>query len=463
MVRGWGWTAALGVAAILVVSCNAILGDDFHIVDTTVGTGASTTTAATGGATSSSSAATGAGGSGGIPVPPPVLSCSWELPNHQLVRSLQGTSETFAGPMLAARRDAASMRVFVRHYPGGIDVWTVGTNITTPTVATFPGYTLLWAGRLWINGTGALYVDTATSLKLRVVPDSDTGDGYEEILEDMFPGAPTGLDSARMTVVSADINGFEVDFIAGYTDPTTSKLVEAYGRWDSTTSTANTVIITPGSVTLSSQEVWPVGIVHADGQSYGFFGQYGTREYVLDGQGAVGAARPLEPDTSLYHAVVPGDDPSTANFAVFDVATSVRLLVGQVASADLATFEPAQAFHTCFDVPSLGDMPVVGGFLGFQGDIATMVGYPATDETLMRYRFCGMDGADRGAGDLPFTATLQSGETRSSIEEVAVAPADVDFADSGGTLHVLWYENHELNTETFDVMYYDRLRCVPVE
>lgn len=88
---------AAGLAVPLVVSCTAILGDDFQIVTTADGGG---TTSGTAGASTTSSSM---GGSGGAPSAPPALSCAWELSSHDVLTSLQGSGEQWPEPIVGVR------------------------------------------------------------------------------------------------------------------------------------------------------------------------------------------------------------------------------------------------------------------------------------------------------------------------------------------------------------------------
>jgi hypothetical protein len=361
------------------------------------------------------------------------------------------------------------MRVYARHNTSTVDdiaVFTVGNG--APQVDALPGDRVHQVVRLDAASIGLLYSLPGTNgpqLRVRVVSDSGSGAGSLDIyLEDAFPGinaTASNVGDALMVVIPAAER--TIDFVAGYLSSTLGR-IEVYGRHTISGGGASTTVITPTTPTLANGQNIPSAMAQYNMRSYGFLGTNDTREYVLDGMGAVGPPKSLAPVTASILFYGAGSDPAITNFAFVDDGPPFRLLIGAVDGPELETFDPSQTFVEAINVPTVGDLYVdmVDTSPRFFGDIVAMVAYSQTDSSVIRYQFIGMDGADRGQGELPFTGVLQSGETRTFIDEIGFAPVGTDFASQGGSLHVMWHESHTLNTATYDVMYYDRLRCDPV-
>lgn len=461
-----------GGVGVAIAACTAILGDDFEISPAATGVGAGAATGGAGTATGGAGGATAAGGSagGGGGPPPPALACSWELPAHEVAANLQGTSGQSWSNLFALRRDAQTMRVITRHNTSTTDyleVFTVGNGpAQSDSIA---GDRIHQVVRLDASSIGALYSlpgMTGPELRVRVISDGGSGSGSIDVyLENAFPGinmTASNVDNAMMVVIPAAER--TIDFVAGYLSSSLGR-VEVYGRHTISGGGANTVVITPMSTILASGQNVASAMAQHNNTSYAFLGTNDTREYVLDGTGAAGPPRSLAPTTAAIRFFGPSSNLGVTNFALVDDGPPLRMLIGGVDGSELGTFDPSQSFVEAINVPTEGDLYVemVDIVPKFFGDIVAMVGYSPADNTLLRYQFIGMDGADRGQGDLPFTGALQTGEVRNFIDELAFEPVGTDFASQGGRLHVMWHESHTLNAATFDVLYYDRLRCDPVQ
>jgi hypothetical protein len=462
--------AAVGLAlAGALGACATLLGDDFSITDNS-----GTTTTTTGGGTAgmggggAGGGTGGTAGGGGTPLPP-VLACDWELPQHHEIARHQNLPNDSWSDMYGVRRGPNSMRLFVQKYSStqGIEVWTVNSNLTA-TPSFFAADNLIGAKRLDFSSVAALYSDPGPNgpqLKLRIVYDSnDTGPGYEEVLNSSLAliNANSGLYNAQFVPVP-DGGSTTVDFAVAY-QTTMMEWVEAFGRYDG--NPVQPVIVTPPGSMLESDQTSPRAMIHYEGRSYGFFGTDtldGVREWIWNGTAPEGPPRTLAPGYIVL-AVEPGDVADTTNFLAFTFGQSIPLdlYTGQIPNADLGTFDPEADFVQAATFPTQSDLPVNEGFFGWIGDVFVFLGYSPTDENTMRYYFVGVQGFERGQADLPFTVTLPQGETRVRIQHVAAAPSNLDFAQSGGVLQVVWNEDHDIpGIGEFDVLYYDRLRCDP--
>jgi hypothetical protein len=476
MRRSLAFGAVGLVGATGLGACAQLLGDDFEIVQSGSGGATSSSTGTAGDGGGGGTGATGGGGSGGTggaPPPPPVLECDWELPNHRLVASHQQTPNVSWSEMYAVRRGPDSMRVFISSYAMSqvVEIWTVNSDLTAA-MSSFPAGNLMEAKRLNFSAVAALYSDVVGGLpvlKLRVVNDGSANtSGYEEVIAQGFQNinANQGLNRALFVPLPGAQNP-EVDFVVGYETTMNNVHVEAFGRFTGTP--VAPVVVTPANAMLDYQASYPRALVHDTGRAYGFFGVFsmaGMREWIFDGTMAVGPPRILPPSGLTILQAGPGMPDATTNFLTYRIEQTtmeLQLYTGQIAHAQLETFTPMDDFVTAATFPTEGDLPVSYGHFGWVGDLFAFVGFTPTNETQMRYYFIGVEGSERGLSNLPFTGLLAAGETRERIENVAVAPSNNDFSDQGGTLHVIWNEDHNISGgPSFDVLYYDRLVCTPV-
>ncbi len=469
MNRTFGtWVVAL--AGVVPLACTALLGDDFSIVSGEGGRGGSHDT---GGGGEGGHADTGGGGEGGDGGGAIVdYSCDWDTAEHRLVASQEAApSESFGG-LWGARRGPDAMRGVVERFTASgaafFDVYSLdgGPNIR---LSSWPARQVHAVERLSASEIGVLYTDPVIpTLRLLVIDDgsADGADASDHVLiaSSSFPGLdPAGSPfRAMMAPVPSGLDDWGLDVVVSHLD-TAGDHVIRYGHYDGATPiTTLHRLNAPSLGELNDDDTNPIDMLHAGGRSYAYFGDsdatLGHSVWVVDASvnGFVAPAT-IAQSEGFFDLVVAGDH---ANVGMFDTGPPIRFLTGAVAPADLAGFTPAD-LTAAAEFQGLLDLPVFEADARWHDDILAMIG-PDGDESIdMAYYFLDNAGRERAHGALDFTLVLPAEEDREGIGALVSVLRGPPLDETGGTLHVLWAERHTKNGLSFDVLYYDRLRCTP--
>ncbi len=416
--------------------------------------------------------------------PPPTIDCSWHLPQHIEVESLEGKSGpgTF-NPMVVSRLGPELLRVALRR-DGKIQVRTVGASINTATI--IDGTDLFNFARLSAFSEGLLYAVDADPLtkgyqaELRLLRLSDTDTNLTSFTSSTVV-EPTGfvdLDplnfKPQALLVARPSQGLScaIDFVVVHSrqGAPITELIESYGRWDCNGgSPVDLVQISPPRPKLYWPDAVPTILVHREGKTHGFFGsafsKLGTRGYVLD-ENTSGPLIPRVLEPVALTLVSANDSAAGTSLLGVNVGPPYELLIGQVGNEELAAIDINSDLSVFLSAPTYADVKVQGA-IGWLGDIAAFVGKTLVKPNSMNYAFYDTDGIHRGQGELAFTALLDPEITRQKIKHVAFDVADIDFSENGGLAHVIWIEEQQRSTggdgggsDTFEVMYFDQLNCV---
>jgi hypothetical protein len=457
--------ALLGGFAVLPIACAAILGDDFEIVPSGSGEGG-------GGAGVNVGGAAGPGGAGGAAggEPAPYYDCDWDFPEHRLVQSLEATPTSVLGKVFAVRRGPDSVRAIVnRITETGVffDIFTLDSSANIAT-ASVPSMQVLQVERLSSSNMGILYVTPTAELHLYVIADSSQNgdDGNDITLASAtnlpnFTAASSALNAMMAPVPLGGLDDWDLDVVVMYRN-TSMEQVIYHARYERNP-LPTFVRITDPALNLNDNDTQGQAIAHFDGTTYAYFGETGSvlglSVYALD-ENVTGFVTPTPIGQGEQLGGVLVVPPDYANVLMADVGPPIRLLTGAVAGADLGSLDPAD-LNIAAEFAGQLDLPVFEADGRWNEDIFTLIGPDSDNSIDMAYYLLDNVGRERGLGPLDFTLILPAEEDRDNIGSLASALRDEPLGAEGGTLHILWTEDHTRNNVPFDVLYYDRLRCTP--
>jgi hypothetical protein len=95
-------------------------------------------------------------------------------------------------------------------------------------------------------------------------------------------------------------------------------------------------------------------------------------------------------------------------------------------------------------------------------ELLPIIGFAKNTPTKLGYMLFDGQARVRGSGALAFTGKPAAGAMRTSVDEVAIAATAGSFtSEKGGTIHVAFSDGQKSGTKSYQVIYYDQLRCVP--
>ena len=472
----WGLAVLSSLAA-----CTALLGDDFEITGSagTGGTQSGTATAATpttggggsGGVGTAGNPTTGGGGmggQGGEPIVVPDLDCQWVLPMHREIFSTEGQSlNYFSTQVHGLRLGVDAMRIFLEGSGANrtIDTYRVGPTIPAGSFSSEPGETLYDTFRFTFGETVALISEDDANFDpvLRLMRTDDNGDFSftTQLTEPLGMALPNYSPSSSINAVGTVVpSGIDPDLDVAFSFRQADNMYGlAYFRKDmSSGSTQQPVVI--ASDNMDATALIPRDIVHYDGDAYittGLFDDPVLMWRVNDQtMGEVTPTMIGPPDNTVLMAEAVD---TRFNVASFGIGPPVRMKAGRIALSQLEMLD-LDAINVVGEYPTESDLPVNVSGYRWIGDLAVMMGAPATNDTQFRYWFFDAEGVERGFKVMPFTHMLDPNITRQDIRNVFFAPADLDVDKNGGRIHVAWSEEQSRAGNFFDVIYYDQLECV---
>jgi len=304
-------------------------------------------------------------------------------------------------------------------------------------------------------------------LHLAVFADSDS-DGSSMTTNLVAPSStwPDGrndeLDFVASFVPVDESNPSHIDYVVTYTPDNGLSFSEMYGRFRGSPVAP---VLLNNSPELTQNDTRLETVVRYDGATYAYLGEPGAaaglREYTLD-ESTSGAtsARQIHPLAALIGIEVQDD---TLALGLAEIASPISTFIGRVDAGLLGSFtiddlNPGPVYQT------LAEVPVQEGETRFVGDLIAFVGVQPLNDLEFGYLFLDTDGAARGTGTVAFNGDLGDQYTRQSIDRLNFVASDDLFDTIGGSLEAVWVETHKNNdtSEQFQVLYYDRLGCLPM-
>jgi hypothetical protein len=457
-------TGLAGAGALLcAAACTNILGK-FTVAD---GTGGAT--AATSNSSAQSTGSAGAGGGGVVTK----FDCStWKAPAHQQLATTELAQGSSLAHAIVTASDESHPLVFARQTTSAGGPIILAINPNDPNnPGKFPAREIFAAKRLSSKSTGALIlVDVPPGkVELRML---EFPDGQPVFMPGTFvvvPATELPLNpndqkiSADFVVRDETPGTWNIDVLVTYHDAN-GKFLERYGHYSPPQPGMGTFVITDPTVSLTSKdiEIQDVTYLPAIKKTYFHVGspEGVLREYALDDNSAPGQTKARTVGNAIMLDFA--GRPNGLAVALGEIGAPINLRAGLVPATKLDAFKPSDVpIATSFAATT--DGPVNDPTFRWVGDVFVMIGGQGVKNIDIGYVFLDSASRKRGAGIAPFTVNLDASKTRSSLGRVSwTAIGAPNFDKIGGELMVGWTEQQVKNNVPYDVLYFDRLKCVTV-
>ena len=248
----------------------------------------------------------------------------------------------------------------------------------------------------------------------------------------------------------------KIDFYAAYPD-VNGYYQEIYYRYEGKPGTPQQ--ITKDGLTLGYKDAHPIDMIHYEGTSYVFVGDFGVpnRQYALNpiSTGMLEARVLGGKDSMFLDAIM---RPDGLNIAAANVGDTAEIMIEQLDANQISTFVLEDLDITA-SYKSIGDLPVGGGHQDWTDDVFIFVGPTLNNPTDLSFGFYDSLGQAHGIEVVPLNFE-DNGEKRVDIARVT-AVSRGSFFTIGGDLHVVWIENRYKDdpNNSYQVMYYDQVSC----
>ena len=486
-----GWVVGATCAVVLTGACTSLLGSFEEAPAVAV-----TSTSGTGGAASSGVGGVGgagqggAGGAGGAE-PVTVFGCGWANPSHQPLGKPSNSTVAVESVHIVSR-SSAKARVVVTEFDSVTSMRSMAIYGPGSSYFAYPKdfEGILDVGRLGPSSIGILIstknANQVYGVAMLEVPDSPETPAAADVRMttvvpltgwpvDGAPGAMPGKFDGRFVVTDSQVGSWAIDYALGYRTGA-GAYVATFGHTKNTAQGSQPFVITPPGYASTEQDIQlNTRLLHIpaanapSGKSttYVYLGNPSPNsknaEFAADAS-TKGFVTPR--DLGLAAVVGMMGRPDGFNVALATVGNNLGVHTYKLPFAKLGNF-------TLDDVPTtvtlngFGYIPVGETAVDWFGDVFTLIGAGQfLNEGVAPLKFAFFDAAarERGHGELPFTGNLEVGTTRLSVNRVSATSSDTSGDALMREFEVAWIERQKsMMGASFDVVYYDRLKCVASE